>query len=196
MSNHFSPIAGYGGFGSYWTKTFSDVYPDVETFKSEVSETGIPLKISEGNLETLYYLLYARFGNSHMANTDENQFKYSVASIIFKYGPTWEKRLEIQEALRSMSEDDLLLGGKSVYNRALNPSIAPTTDTLEELPTINEQNVNKYKKSKVEGYAALITLLQTDVTDRFLDVFKSLFIKIAAPDAPLWYVTEEENTLE
>ena len=43
---------------------------------------------TDANATTLYYLLYARYGNSHIVNTDENQFTYKLFSTIFMYGPT------------------------------------------------------------------------------------------------------------
>ena len=46
----------------------------------------------------------------------------------------------------------------------------------------------------MEGYAQLLSLLETDVTGEFIDKFKKLFIVVTAPDYPLYYTTEvEEN---
>lgn len=56
-------------------------------------------------------MLYARYGNNPIANYDETQFKYKVFSVIFQYGPTWEKRLSVQETLRGMQIADLLDNG-------------------------------------------------------------------------------------
>ena len=54
-----------------------------------------------------------------------------------------------------MSEDDLVKGSKQIVNHSYNPSTAPSTSTLEELTTINEQNTNNYKKGKLDAYAFL-----------------------------------------
>lgn len=106
------------------------------------------------------------------------------------YGPTWEKRLEIQKDLREMSMDDLRESAKAIYNHSMNPSTSPSTDTLEELLTINDQNVTKHRRSKTDAYALLISLLETDVTEEFLNKFKKLFLTVVTPELPLWYVTE------
>lgn len=45
----------------------------------------------------------------------------------------------------------------------------------------------------MEAYAQLAALLETDVTEDFLNKFKYLFIKVAAPDYPLLYETEVMN---
>ena len=94
-----------------------------------------------------------------------------------------------------MSEDDLRESAKAIYNHSYNPSTAPSTDTLDELTTINDQNVTKHKRSRTDAYALLLSLLETDVTGEFLDKFKKLFITIVEPELPLWYVTGIEGEL-
>ena len=95
-----------------------------------------------------------------------------------------------QSVGRAMSIDDAIQGAVSINNQSLNPSEAPVADSDTILKTINTQVVNKYNKSKVEGYQYLIDLLETDVTKIFLDRFKVLFLKIVAPEEPLYYETE------
>ena len=182
-------------YGNYRQRTFSNIWENVDEFKEDYSDNGIGVSISDDNATTLYYLLYARYGNSTIASSDENQFKYKLFSIIFQYGPTWEKRLDIQKKLREMSEDDLRESAKAIYNHSYNPSTAPSTDTLDELTTINDQNVTKHKRSRTDAYALLLSLLETDVTGEFLDKFKKLFITIVEPELPLWYVTGIEGEL-
>ena len=79
---------------------------------------------------------------------------------------------------------------KVIYNHAYHDGTEPSTDTLEELPAINEQNTNNYLKNKLEGYANLTALLDTDVTQDFISKFKNLFLVIVEPELPLWYITE------
>ena len=181
----------YGGFR---TRTFSDIFNTVENFVEGYtgSKLNTGTKYELEGIEQLYYLLYARYGNSHIAYSDENQFKYALYSIIWQYGPTWWKRVEIQNSLRALTEDELISGGKAIYNHSYNPSTAPSTSTLEELLTINDQNTTNYKKSKMEAYTFLWDLLKTDVTQEYLEKFKKLFITITAPDYPLYYTTEVE----
>ena len=45
----------------------------------------------------------------------------------------------------------------------------------------------------MEGYSILLSLLETDVTESFLDKFKKLFLKIVQPELPLWYATETDS---
>lgn len=177
-------------YGSYRQVKFTDVWGDVNSFLSDYKSNGIQTTISEQSATTLYYLLYSRFGNSTIASSDTNRFKYDVWGTIFSYGPTWEKRLEIQEKLRNLTDDDLFTGSTQIYNHAYNPGTAPSTGTLDELTAINEQNTNKSKRDKMSAYSMLLSLLETDVTQQFLDKFKKLFLKIVQPELPLWYVTD------
>ena len=95
----------------YDTKLMTEVWSDASGFLTDYQNVGIPTTISNQNATTLYYLLYARYGNTPIANYDENQWKYKMFSIIFQYGPTWEKRLDIQTTLRGLQIADLIDNG-------------------------------------------------------------------------------------
>ena len=89
-----------------------------------------------------------------------------------------------------MTEDEILAGTKAIYNHAFNPQTAPTTNTVDELEYINEQNTTTYKKSKLDGYALLWAILNDGVTERFLREFRYHFLVVVEPQLPLWYVTD------
>lgn len=181
-------------YGNYRTRTFSQIFPDVDTWTNEIKfKSAILCPLENSNIQTLYYLLYAKYGNSSIASSDENQFKYKVFSTIFMYGPAWQKRLWIQNEVNKLNLDDVIKGSSAIYNSAANPSTSPATDSDEVLPYINTQNTTKYKKSKLEGLAILNELVKTDVTLEFLDKFKKLFITVVQPEQPLWYITENNE---
>lgn len=180
-------------YGNYRTRKFTDIYDNVDSFLADYSDNGLPMLVDTTNMTTLFYLLYARYGNSNIASSDENQFKYKLFSLVFQYGPTWAKRLEIQDKVRNLTEDELRESAKALYNHSYNPSTLPSTDTVDELLTINEQNVTKHRRSKTDAYALLNDLLETDVTEEFISKFKKLFITIVEPELPLWYVSNEED---
>ena len=114
-------------YGNYRTRKFTEIYDTVDKFLNDYNTVGIPTTITTDTARTLYYLLYARYGNSSIANNDENQFKYKLFSIVFMYAPTWEKRLEIQQTLRELTEDEILKGSKQITNHSYNPSTEPST---------------------------------------------------------------------
>lgn len=176
----------------YATKIFTEVFPDYNTFETAYRTSGLNLtEITNDNLETIYYLLYAKYGNSPIANYDENMFKYKLFGIIWQYGPTWQKRLGIQSILRDLSETELLTGSKAIYNHAFNPGEiasegASATTSQPELQYVNDQNVTNYTKSKMDAYMQLWDLLDTDVTSEFINRFAKLFKQFVRPGALLF----------
>ena len=172
------------------TRKFREIWNSADLFYSDYTSFGIPTTISETNCKTLFYLLYAKYGNSHFANKDEVQGKLKVFSTIFKYGPAWEKRLEIQKSLQALDLADLREGTKQILNHAENPNTAPSTSALDELEYIDEQKAVNYKKSKVDAYASLWNMLATDVTEEFLNKFNKIFMFVV--DEEDYYLYEED----
>ena len=171
-------------------KKFSDFYGDAQTFVADYNASPIPKTLTNDEATTLFYLLYSRYGNSTIASSDENRFKFDLFGTVFSYAPSWARKVRLQESLRTLSEDDLRAGSFAKHNHAFNPSTAPTTDVLDE---INEQNTTDYKKDKMSAYAMLDTLLATDITQSFLDKFKKLFRTGVVLGVPLWYETNIEQ---
>ena len=95
----------------YSTKIFTEVWDSAEDFVYDYKHIGIPTSITDQSATTLFYLLYARYGNNPIANLDETQFKYKLFSVVFQYGPTWEKKLSLQATLRDLTLTDLVDNG-------------------------------------------------------------------------------------
>ena len=177
----------------YSTKLFTEVWDSSDAFLADYHSygEGIPNKITDASAKTLFYLLYSRYGNNPIANYDVNQFKMKVFSIIWQYGPTWERRLEIQDRLRELNEQELMTGSKSIYNHAFNPSSDPSTSSTEELGYVNDQNTANYKRGLLEAYSSLWEVLRVDVTEEFIKKFLVCFKKFARPADTWIYVTGE-----
>ena len=142
---------------------------------------------TKGTMTTLYYLLLARYASSHIRSDYPQQWKMKIMMTVFEYGPTWSKRLEIQEKVRNMSDDEIQKGTIMTYNSAMNPDGAPTTDTWDTLKGINSQNKNLYQRGKLDSYAYIDQILKTDVTRDFIEKFKKFFDIMAAPGMKLDY---------
>jgi hypothetical protein len=169
---------------------FGEVYNDADTFYTDYTSFGIPTTISEANCKTLFYLLYGKYAASHFVNKNLVQSKLKIFSTIFKYGPTWEKKLEIQAELRALDLADLQEGAKQIVNHANNPNTAPSTTALEELEFIDEQHQTNYKRNKVDAYGSLWNMLATDVTEEFLNRFRNIFA-VVTDEQDEYYFTEE-----
>lgn len=142
---------------------------------------------TKGTMTTLYYLLWARYASSHIRSDYPQQWKMKIMMTVFEYGPTWSKRLEIQEKVRNMSDEEIQKGTIMTYNTAMNPDGAPTTETWETLKGINSQNKNLYQRGKLDSYAYIDQILKTDVTREFVEKFKKFFDIMASPGMKLDY---------
>jgi hypothetical protein len=178
----------------YNTMTFVQVWDDSDVFEAEYKASpfydyeaatqSVPAKLhnslTDQNILILFSLLYAKYGNSPIANINVNQFKYKVFSIIFKYGPAWQKKLDIQDKIREI--EDVQQGSFAIYNHAFNDASAPGTDSDYISEYVNDQNTTKYKKSPLEGYMLQWEAITTDITESFINKFKVCFKTIVAPE--------------
>lgn len=193
-------------YDEFRTRTFADLYPTVTDFLM-AGLNGEPSTTANNQLwyvfqmdsmpnsdkVNLYYLLYANFGNSHLITNDENRWRFKFFSLLQQFAPTWIKRKEVQKKLLALNEQELVLGGEATYNHAFNPETSPSTSSRDAINFINDQNKTLYTKTKMEGYANLLALLDDTFTTEFINHFKSLFVKVAATGTPLLYPTYPED---
>lgn len=177
------------------TKLFCEIWDNAEAFRDDYANSGLYVSELSDSLFTIFYLLYARYGNSSIANLDEMQFKYKVFSVMFQYGPTWRKRLSVQASLRALSESDIKIGAEVINDHSYamgDNEILPGTDPTK----IDQKSGTYYRKSKLEGYSQLLDLLETDVTGEFIDRFKSLFATFVytRPDVFITDIIEDEES--
>lgn len=177
MYNQFDSLIG----DDYITETFEDIFPDLETFETEYAKQPESMQnLESADLEILYNLLMAEYATSHIKSFSVTQFEYKVFSIMFTDGPIWAKRLEVQKAIRDLdiTSDDITKGTTAIYNHAQNPAVTPSTDTLEELTYIDNQNTTKYKYGKVDSLIKYYEVIGNDVTKNFIKQFAKLFISV------------------
>lgn len=181
--------------------TFSQVWESFPQFKKDYEELiqGFPQNspLKETSVMTTFFLLFAKYGNNPIAGDDVGQFKMQIFSIMFAYGPTWERKQEVQESIRNLSEEDLLKGAKQIYNHAYNPNSAPSTNTLEEITYINDQNTANHKKAKIEAYSILWGALHGEATNEYVGKFKKSFsVFVDKMPAPFYIDNDEDFEIE
>lgn len=179
---------------AYNTLTFSQVYKSDVEFYAEISASKFAdvASLSATQQTTLFWLLFARYANNPITNLDVEQWKAKLQAILYAYAPTYFKKMDVQKSIRALDLDELREGFKNIQNRAFNDATAPSTDTDTELDYINEQLVNKGKRSKAESYAYVLSILRTNYTEDFLDKFKILFKKVVDVEDVYNYISEEE----
>ena len=177
-------------FSEIW-KNYSDFKTDYDSLIAGFEENTSPVLTT--SLKTIFYLLFASYGNSPIANSDVDQFKMKIVATIYAYGPTWQKKQAIQTALRTLTDSDLLQGAKQIYNHALNPSSEPSTSALTELEYINEQNTSNHQKSKMEAYSILWSLLHADATRDFIEKFRKCFAVFVDKMRTPFYIENDDD---
>lgn len=177
------------------TKLFSDIWPNSTSFKADYTdyETAISNinKVDDKYVVLTWQLIASKFANTPIRFASEEQFKLAVFSIMASEAPSWARRIELQKAVRDLTEADLVAGETQINNRAENPDQNPTTDTMDELTYINIQTATKQKRSKLSAYALLDSLLQDDLCETYVHRFNNLFKRVLVP-AQYIYVSEEE----
>lgn len=182
-------------FTAPYTKTFSEAYPTYDLFLSDYNGfdlKSVPFKNTDF-LKTIYTILMGEYASSAIMNMSEPQFKIRLFTRIMAHGPQYERELDIQAKLLSMDDSEIQVSAKAIYNTSLNPSRKPTTHTLEELTTINQQSVTNHVRSKLDAWDYLGQLMDDDITKRFVKKFNDLFVVVLKTNNPLWYTTKEED---
>lgn len=186
-------------FGGYRTRSFAEIFPDFATFQAAYQQSAFPDMLLTGTgyenfgLSTIFSLLMARYFESHIATDSEDAFKLKIMGRIYQHGQAWQREMFLQQKYISMSDAEIIAGSKAVYNHAKNPSTAPSTGSLEELTYIDEQNVTTFKKYGPDAWRQISASIDPDICKRFTDKFRDLFIKVTAPDYPLYYEEEATN---
>ena len=194
MSNIMEPM--------YDTNLFCEIWDSSEKFLADYNNTGteftnqVPTTISQENALMTYLLLFSRYGNNPIANYDITQFKNKIFTLIWQYGPAWEKRLTMQEDIRNLTLQEIMTGTKTdwssegtqsqsstgtdttINNHAYNPSTAPNTQTTSELDYIDQQNVAKGNATSMMQGADNKTTGQV-VTKSKMDAYAQLWDLVA-----------------
>ena len=186
----------------YDTNLFCEIWESSDSFLADYNNTGteftnqVPTTISQENALMTYLLLFSRYGNNPIANYDITQFKNKIFTLIWQYGPAWEKRLSMQEDIRNLTLQEITTGTKTdwssegtqsqnnsgtdttINNHAYNPSTAPSTQSTSELDYIDQQQVAKGSATSTISGTDSKTTGQT-VTKSKMDAYAQLWDLVA-----------------
>ena len=196
----------------YDTNLFCEIWESSAEFLADYNNTGeeftnqVPTTISQQNALMTYLLLFSRYGNNPIANYDVTQFKNKIFTIIWQYGPAWEKRLSMQSDIRNLTLQEITTGTRTdwssegeqsqsntgsdttINNHAYNPSTAPSTQSTTELDYIDQQNVAKGSDSRTISGTDSKTTGQT-VTKSKMDAYAQLW-ELVATDVTNDYIAK------
>ena len=196
----------------YDTNLFCEIWDSSDSFLADYNNTGteftnqVPTTISQENALMTYLLLFSRYGNNPIANYDVTQFKNKIFTIIWQYGPAWEKRRKMQEDIRGLTLQDITTGTKTdwtsdasqsqtnsgsdttINNHAYNPSTAPSAQSTNELDYIDQQNVAKGSDTRTISGTDSKTTGQV-VTRSKMDAYAQLW-ELVATDVTNDYIAK------
>ena len=186
----------------YDTNLFCEIWESSDSFLADYNNTGteftnqVPTTITQENALMTYLLLFSRYGNNPIANYDITQFKNKIFTLIWQYGPAWEKRLSMQEDIRNLTLQEITTGTKTdwssegtqsqnntgtdttINNHAYNPSTTPGTQDTNELNYIDQQNVAKGSATSTISGTDSKTTGQT-ITKSKMDAYAQLWGLVA-----------------
>lgn len=166
----------------YNRKMFNDVYPDANSFLKGYHEYESAIDdlnaVEDKYVVLTWQLIASKFGNTPIRSEDESQFKLSVYSVMFSEAPTFVTKLTVQAKIRNLTDSELMEGETSIANAARNPATAPGTQSMNELPYIDNQNVTKQKRSKLQAYALQLGLVENDLSETYVRKFEPLFARV------------------
>lgn len=195
-------------YGTFRTRTFGEIFPNVTTFKDFYTNCGIPATLFPGtetvqgvqvntiyknyDIDSIYSLLASEYFGAHISYSSEDWWKLKVMQTIYAYGNTWQREMAIQDKIKALSDEEIKKGAKAVYNHASHPSQEPDTQYLEDLPYIDDQNTTNWKKEPIRAFAESVVGLNDRLTREFLLKFKKLFIRFVYPTGPIFYKEGED----
>lgn len=175
-----TPVPGKADFWRQWKAT---------EFGKELTPASNP-ELGEDFMKKIFQMLQARYGNSTIVGETTTQWALRLFLIIYEYAPGYQKKYDVQKKLRTLTEENgLLTGAIQKTTHGYNPSTDISGNTDTEITTVNDQNLMKYTKGKLNAYNELMMLLKSDVTEQFISKFKVLFIK--TPLKNYWEVQDE-----
>lgn len=170
-------------YGNFRNRKFTDIWDNAGDFVRDYKSSGVYAnnnKITDTSAATLFHLLYSEYGNSVIASSDETQFKYQIFSTIYAYGPSWEKRIEVQNLLRNLNESQLLLGES--YSSQIDRT-ANGTSSLNGNSTGSENGSRNNTTSGTSGSTG------TKITNH---AFNPGTLPANDADTPLSYINQQE----
>lgn len=178
------------------SKTFNDVWPifhdpdpgtePLPEFWNDWIETPLAYELSPASnpelsqefMNKVFYLIQSKYKYSTIVATDVDQWKQRFFSVVYEFAPSYKRKYDVQKSLRKLTDTEITQGAVQKTTHGYNPSTDISGNTDTEISTVNEQNLMKYTKGKLNGYNELLLLLKTDVTEQFINKFRDLFVKV------------------
>lgn len=172
---------------------FSDLIPDLETFKEYTKEIPVDYDslstLDKDAYEHCYRLLARRYGHANVRYTTPEAF-YNAFAIPFDDAfRQYAKRLYIIGEAYKLTLEDYATLNQALQNYANNPN-DEVLKPLEPLKYISSQTFTANLSNKLQAYLVAIDSLPSNYDEEFLAHFKGLFMNII-PNETIVYRKED-----
>ena len=171
------------------TFTFKELFPNLATFKTFASETGIDVDHMTADdlvvLEHTYYILYSRYSIANVRYTTPEAFYGEMGITFDDEFRRYLKRYKLIANAYNLTNEDFEILNRAVSNYANNPN-DEVQNPLDPLTYISSQTYNAQFSNKLQAYLLAIETLPSEYDEDFLAKFKHLFINIIPKDIPLY----------
>ena len=179
----------------YNSKTFNEVYESYDSFKASLEKYGFDFSnFPETYLKLLFVMLTARYGDREVLGySNMYRWEMKLQYVIYTYGSEWYTKLQIQDELLKLSDDDLKRSNVTIQNVADNPATSPDSSTIEELTYINKQITNATKRDKLSILLLKYRSIGSYANEEFLKKFENLFSRFLTGDKPIYYYRNKKH---
>lgn len=163
----------------FLTKTFYEQYPNADKFVEMWNASPFNIEaMSQQEIENLYYQLVSEYMMSHFAFIEPLQIDLQVAKTIYNYYPNLQKKLQLQQQIIQMTDQDLQDGNIAINSSMSNPDTDEISPSDASLPYTSQKSLQTRKYSKPDRYTRQYNLLVDGLYDVFIKRFKPLFITL------------------
>lgn len=186
----------------YLTNTFSEIFPDLETFVARIADFNVNnilfAGMTDNDFTLTYLLLTSEYADTPINSVDNNHFIAQLVVTMNNFGPQWAKRRNIRAEVIAIEDPQDAAKDKTVYNQADNPaSLDPVgTGNDEILQYINHQSATILNPNKIKAYENYVDYFDSRTNDldlAYISKFKKLFMRIVSPQMPILFIEEEEE---
>lgn len=146
---------------------------------------------NRADLDKVFWHLMSKYDESHYSYKSDDKCKLKTFHVIHQYLPTYLKRIELQERIRNMTDQDLFDSGKQVVKSANTPDVEEDMNSLSTPQYTDNIQVQNRQSAKLLAIQQQYGSILDNVWDEFIDKFAFLFKKFMFIPYDYIYINEE-----
>ena len=175
----------------YETPLFKDIFQDYESFAEWYKQTGLSDDDTDVPSKKTFTLIFNEYADCHSAFAPFD-FKCHFANDLYTYYREFEETTKSLLELMKLTDDEIANADTMIINNANIPETESSTDE-ETVDFISQQQKTINKKGKLQIKREQLSNKRAFTTNRFLNRFKHLFIKILSSAYTPVYVEDNDD---